>query len=42
MKDWDDAGLKVLDLKNNMIEFLHAISSVMKAQSSWFADTAIG
>jgi acyl-CoA oxidase len=38
---WDDAGSSVLDLKNNLIEFLHAISSVMKPKATWFADRTI-
>ena len=38
---WDKNQKNILDPKNNIIQDLHAISSIIKPKSGWFATEAI-
>lgn len=39
--EWDKNHEKILDPKNNIMQDLHAISSIIKPKSSWFATEVI-
>ena len=41
VQEWDKNHKAILDQKNTIIQDLHAISSVIKPKSGWFATEAI-